>query len=350
MIAGPRFSPHAYQDTPLAPVLPVQPARLQQQSEYTSPYRPELTPVGRFHPIFRFSPDEAENAGIWNQLAGMFWWSEEYGIKPAAEVLLVHPRKTATDAGSRRLSGGTEGGYPLAVQQFVGAGRSLFFGFEETWRWRFREDELRFNEFWIQTVHYLARSHQSRVELRLDRQTPYRRGEPIKITVRFPDEMSPPGTESKVEVVAIRSPLKNIEGPAEIEKETLRLEKLEGSRAIYEGQLTRTPQGEYAFSLSAPLVPDPKPHARARVLPPPGEMEQLRMNRQDMEKAAEATHGRFYSLADFEQLVDDLPAGSRLSHHVPQPPLLLWNHFVVFALALGLLTSEWVLRKRKHML
>ena len=349
MIAGPRFSPRAYQDSPLAGVLPIQMTKSASESESNAAFRPQLTAVGRFHSIFRFSPDEGENASVWNHLAELYWSAKDYGIKPAAEVLLVHPTQRATDSGSRRLAGGSPGGFPLAVQQFVGAGRSMFFGFEETWRWRLREDEKRFNQFWIQTIRYLARSRLGRIELRVDRQAPYRRGEPIKVTVRFPDDKPPPEAETKVEVLATRSPLDKNQRLAELEPVTLRLSKLEGSRAIYEGQLNRTPEGDYHFVLGSPVVPDPKPHADARVLPPPGEMEQLRMNRQDMERAAEATHGRFYTLGDVEHLIDDVPAGSRLAHHVPQPPRQLWNHFLMFALALALLTTEWAIRKREHL-
>src|SRR5439155_16404425 len=110
------------------------------------------------------------------------------------------------------------------------------------------------------------------------------------------------------------------------------------------------PEGEYHFRLSAPIVPDPKPQAHCRVLPPPGEMDQLRMNQPDMKRAAEETRGRFYTLADADHLIDDLPPGTRVALSTPQPPRLLWNHVTMFALALGLLGTEWVLRKRKHLL
>src|SRR5262249_37094944 len=126
--------------------------------------------------------------------------------------------------------------------------------------------------------------------------------------------------------------------------------KVEGSRASYECLLTRTPEGEYRFLLTQPLEPDPKPRAEARVLPPPGEMEQLRMNQPDMERAALETHGKFYTLADAGRLPDELPAGTRIALSTPQPPWLLWNHFAMFGLALGLLGTEWVLRKRKYLL
>ena len=74
------------------------------------------------------------------------------------------------------------------------------------------------------------------------------------------------------------------------------------------------------------------------------------MNQPDMERAAEETHGRFYTLADADRLLDDLPAGTRIVVHTPQPPRLLWNDQLVFVLALGLLGTEWLLRKRKHLL
>src|SRR5262249_43930344 len=199
-------------------------------------YRPELTPMGRLHPIFRFSPDEHDNEEVWDHLREMFWYAEGYRTKPAAEVLAVHPKVRAEARAPGRDPGE---GHPLVVQQFVGSGRCLFFGFDETWRWRWREDELRFNQFWIQTVRYLARSRLGRIELRVDRQTPYRRGEPIKITVRFPDDKPPPEPETRVEVAATRSPVDKNQRPAELERVNGRLIKVEGRRPIYEGQVNR---------------------------------------------------------------------------------------------------------------
>jgi hypothetical protein len=232
----------------------------------------------------------------------------------------------------------------------------LFFGFSESWRWRWREDELRFNQFWMQTVRYLARSRLGRVDLRLDRQTPYRRGEPIRVTVRFPDDTPPPSPETEVKVLAERRPPRPPGAkPAAanvrpLETQTVQLARVEGSRATYEGLLTRTPEGEYQFQLTAPAVAGSRPHAEGRVLAPPGEMEHLRMNQPDLERAAEETHGRFYTLADAGRLPDELPAGTRVTLNAPGRPWLLWNHLLTFLLALLLLSSEWVLRKRKWLL
>jgi hypothetical protein len=351
MIAGERYAPHAYKDSPLRDVLPVDVTAEQQPDDepLTEGYRPELTPVGRMHPIFRFSPDERENDEIWGKLKELFWYSDGYAPKRAAEILAVHPTKAARgEKGAKPREG--EGGpdkHPLVLQQFVGAGRAMFFGFNETWRWGYREDQLRFNQFWIQTVRYLARSRLGRIDLRLDRQTPYRRGEPIKVTVRFPDDAPPPPADTDVKVVVERrQPGKGVE----TEVRTIQLAKVERSRAAYEQTLTTTPEGEYKFWLSSPAAPNPKPRAEGKVLAPPGEMERVRMAASEMKRAAEETHGEFYTLATADALVKDLPVGSRVTLNAPGPPWLVWNHALLFLVALLYLSTEWLMRKQQNLL
>jgi hypothetical protein len=357
MIAGERHAPAAYRDTPLRDVLPVDVTGERpgdaEEAPRTEGYRPVLTPVGRTHPVFRFSPDEKENDEIYDRLREMYWWADGVVPKRAAEVLAVHPSRRgargaergAPDAAADAAATAADG-VPLVVQQFVGAGRVLYLGFDETWRWGFREDQLRFNQFWVQAVRYLARSRVGRIELRVDRQTPYRRGEPIKLTVRFPDDTPPPPPETEVKVVVER----RVPGrPGEADVRTVQLNKVDGSRAAYEAVLTRTPEGEYKFWLSQPGAV-PKPRAEGRVLAPPGEMDRLRMNQEEMQLAAEETHGRFYTLADADRIPEDLPSGSRVTVRAPGPPFLLWNHAALFAVALLFLTSEWLLRKEKNLL
>jgi hypothetical protein len=347
-IAGERNSPQSFKDTPLADILPIQVTGGAGDADAIrrDGYRPQLTPVGRMHPIFRFSPDETENAAIWGRLAELFWFAEGYRLQPAAEVLAVHPRRRSAVP---KLGAPGDDRHPLVVQHFVGAGRCMFFAFDETWRWRLREDELHFNQFWIQTTKYLARSSLGGIRLGLNRSTPYRRGEPIQVTVRFPDDAPAPGPETAVKVVVERRPLR-AGAEAETEIETLQLVKLEGSRATFESIKTRTPEGDYRFWLSSPTVTGPKPRAECRVLPPPGEMEKLRMNQAEMERAAEQSKGHFYTLAEAKRLIDDLPVTARIALNTPGPPWLLWNHVGMFCLVVGLFAGEWVLRKRKHLL
>src|SRR5262249_52926735 len=143
VIGGPFFSPHAYKDTPLAEVLPIEPtldkAPLEPEAR-TQRLRLELTPVGKLHPLFRLAPDDRDNQALWSKVAPIFWFARGYRTRPLAEVLAVHPTQKAEFRDPNQDSR-----HPLVVQQFVGSGRCLFFGIDETWRWRFREDEYLFN-------------------------------------------------------------------------------------------------------------------------------------------------------------------------------------------------------------
>jgi hypothetical protein len=365
VIAGERFMPHAYRDTPLKEILPIDltggdAAGDRGGDPIAEGYQLELTPFGRLHPIFRFVPDEQENDKVWAGLKKMYWYAENYTPKRAAEVLAVHPTVRAVGKAEGAPRDAADH-HPLVVHHFVGAGRVLFLGFDETWRWGFRENQVYFNRFWIQSIHYLARGRTGRIELRLDRQAPYRRGEPIKVMVRFPEEAPAPDPKGEVKVVVER---RNPALAGDTEVRTVQLLKVlnsqpregepnkeeERSSRYYETLLTQTPEGEYRFWLSEPSVPNPKPHAEGRVLAPPGEMQRLRLAQQEMERAADDSGGKFYSIADAGRVVDEIPIGTRLTVNAHGPPFHMWNHFVLFLMALGLLTVEWIMRKQKNLL
>jgi hypothetical protein len=404
LIAGSQYMPHAYRDTPLATVMPIDIGKPPvEPDERTTGYNLEPTLAGRLHPIFRFVPDERENLAIWQKLAPMFWWSDNVRPKPLAEVLAVHPKMKAdantpfanpAPGGARTFRGDDR--HPLVVQQYLGGARSLFFGFDESWRWRFREDEVRFNQFWIQTVRYLARSKLTRTELRLDRQSKYQIGEPVKITVRFPDstamqggqgsDMRNPLAEGKGPdsperssdlkvVVTIEHQAKGADQQAETEIQTLQLAKIEGSWATYEGTLTKTREGEYRFWLSNPdvsaLQPNrKKPSAVATVVRPPGE-DSLRFNERELILAAAASRSKeelaamvaagrrepgYYTVATADQVLEDLSldtvaATGQLVPYSPRPPWPVWNLFLFsFLPVMMLLTAGWLLRKAVNLL
>ncbi len=358
-LGGVFHNPHQYKGTPLAEVMPVVPLVEKGPPDFwrVEKYQPQLTPAGKAHPIFRFTPDEGENRMILERLTPMFWYSSKYKTTPLAQVLAVHP---GVDSEVKNL-GADNNKLPLVVEQRVGDGRSMFFGFDETWRWR-KEDESKFNTFWIQTMRYLSRGRSTITTLRLDRQTPYRLGDTIKVTVNFP-ESTPGGTgkdpakrHDKVPVkVAVEFFPPDKADKAEPELHTLELAKDEKSWGTYEGQWQASREGKYRFRLSKPDVqqtqPDKKqPSAEAVVELPPGELDKLRLNYQELQKAADTTAGKFYTLAKADDLLDDLPQGPSIAISSQVPPTLLWNHWLAFVGVLFLITSEWVLRKFKHLL
>jgi hypothetical protein len=352
IIAGEQATPYRLFGSPLADLLPVVPSDAAPRDggppkpvALTETYRPKLTPIGQNHPLFRFVTDEAANARAWAGLKPMYWAAPGYKRKLSAEVLAVHPTRPA--------EGFPGENHPLALQQFVGSGRVIFFGFDETWRWRFRAGEEHFNQFWMQAMRVLSRSRVARAELRTDKQTAYRRDEPIRLTVRFPDDAPPPAADVAVKVSVERSPLKGADGSpvaGSADSQVVQLAKVEGTRATYQTLLTRTPEGEYRFYLTEPAATGTRPRAEAKVLPPPGERERLEMNRADLQRAAAESRGKFYALPDAGRVIDDLPDVARVPLNQPMPPIPLWNNLAAFALLLALFACEWLLRRRERLL
>ncbi|VTS03963.1 VWA domain-containing protein [Tuwongella immobilis] len=355
LLAGTQGNPRAYEQTPLAAVLPVTSEGIPPPLEANPldalganerEFRPELTPTGLGHPIFRFAPDDAENAQIWSNFPTLNWVARGYRRKLAAEVLAVHP-DLAPEVGTGTTN---DTRHPIVVQQFVGSGRVLFLGIDETWRWRYRKNERMYNQFWIQVLRAVSRNRLSKIDLRLDRQSDYRRDEPIRVMVRFPDDAPAPLDSQPVQVQVTRQPT----DPAaraiqERDTQLLTLAKREGTRATFESLLTRTPEGEYRFELVTPPTTTSRPAVTTRVLPPAGEMDELRMNRVEMERAAAESRGQFLTLADVDTLIDRLPEASPIPLNQPRPPWIIWNHSVIFALMLGLFGIEWLARKRLNL-
>ena len=134
--------PHAYKGTPLAEILPVIPGDRPAEDDFRDQkFHLKWTPSGRQHQIFKFTADEGESQNIW--------------LQPGPALLVVaglhgRPYRRGPGRASKPKSGQSRAGQDKTIRssssRFVGSGRTMFFGFDESWRWRFREDELRYND------------------------------------------------------------------------------------------------------------------------------------------------------------------------------------------------------------
>ena len=351
-LSGEQGTPTAYADTPLAEVLPVAPGdqpvatRPPEEQPITEGFRPRWTQTGKQHPLFLLSPDEAASGRAWNQFQELFWYAKGYRPKPLTRVLATHP--------TRRADGGAaDENHALIVQQFVGNGPVLFFGFDDTWRWRFRTDEENFDRFWMQTMRVLSRSRVRRPEVRVAPKTEFWRDEKVTIQVRFPVEAPAPAGAAPVRVTMTRGPVLKPDGtpaPGPTETNTLTLTRTPGPTVLFETTLARAAEGEYRFELADPEVQGTRPFATARVLPPMGERERTEMNRADLAAAANISGGGFYTLDRAADVFNDLKNLQRVPLNQPCPPVPLWNHPLLYVLLLSLLLSEWLLRKRERLL
>ena len=138
-----------------------------------------------------------------------------------------------------------------------------------------------------------AKSRVTRIELKTDKQTAYRRNEPIRVTVRFPDDAPAPPPEQAVKVQVARQadhscPAGRPRSATPRRRRVRRCPKVDGHAGPYEtllhphagGRVHVHPDRRLADHAGQP------PRAEARVLPPPGERDRLEMNRAELTRAA----------------------------------------------------------------
>ena len=99
-----------------------------------------MVPVGQ-HAITRLTSD-SDNAGVWSRLPPLAWANKFSGIKegPGIRILLETPR-----------------GEPLLVSGEYGAGRTLAFAGDSTYRWPLAGFGREHNRFWRQIILWLVK-------------------------------------------------------------------------------------------------------------------------------------------------------------------------------------------------
>ncbi len=330
-IAGPRYMPLAFRGTALEDLLPIRASTVRipvEQASLTEPIHLAPTELGLMNPGMQLGDSPAESSDIWDRLPDVYWAVEAPDLKPGARVLAERSDAVGPD------------GLPLPaiVMQYVGAGKVLFHGTDETWRWRYRVGDVFYSRYWIQTVRYLCRSKLSDsgtgADLVTDRRE-YQQGEPVTLRVRFDDPRRAPAADDGVTVVVEQQGR---------QLQRIKLRRSAAGQALFQATLPRPNVGEYHAWLAVPSMERVAPSADFRVVAPPGEFERIEMDAVALRRAAERTGGRFYTFDTAGRLLRDLPKGRQVPVE-SLPPTPLWNRWFVLLAFLGLLVTEWILRK-----
>ena len=336
-LAGPRFFPWLYQDNPdIAALLPIDigslPTDAKLPDAVTRGFVVRPTPLGLQNPAFQLGDTPAATEQIWNNLAPLYWLFPAEKLKPAAQVLAAGPNSPLPTPHSQ---------LPVICFQYFGAGRVEFLAVDSTWRWRIGAGDAFFARFWVQTIRFLARGklNQGRgAQLTTDRRE-YRRGEVAQLRARFLDpRLSPAGDEVSVVVDA-----------AGQDRRRVTLHRNAAAEGVFEAPVPDLADGQYEVLLAEPQVPGTPPATRFTVVAPLGEFARPEMDSAALSAAAETTHGKFYTIADADQLLAALPAGRRVPIE-NLPPIPIWNRWWLLTAFLSCLTLEWILRKRKGMM
>jgi hypothetical protein len=296
----------------------------------------ELTSAGSEDPIFQFSPDPAKNREILASLPGMYWHFPVTRAKPAATVLAQH--------GDPRMRNNF-GRHVLLATHFYGPGRTVFVGFDSTYRWRYL-DEAYFDGFWARLIDRVGRNKvlggRFPFTLAADKAS-YRAGDTVSLRAEYVNSGDvPPG------LTALAGELEVGDKPPI----ALPLEPAGDEPGVFKASLTASEPGLHTLRVAAGTEVDPEGGPRAatlefRVEPPRRELDRPTLNRALLDGMARASGGKVFTLAE----ANDLPTEFRIKHveRVLEYRQELWDAPILFGSVMLLLTLEWLLRKRYRM-
>ena len=336
VIAGQYDMPRSIAGTDFADLLPVELDRAgvsmldvptEREHRYT------LEDPGAPHEIVRLEQDAEVNRALWEDergLRGFYWHYPVRGAKAGAQVLLRHPVASIAGGGERD---------PLLVTGYFPSGRTLFLAVEATNRWRFRFGYRYYEAFWRNALRWLAlgrmRSGDRRFELESLR-TEYDISERVTLEARVLDEDFQPSEEPS-QAVILRTP--------DGEDVDLVLAGVEGRPGLYRGTFQPERPGRYVT-----LVESETGGERVRtefdVLLPSRENADPSPDPLLMERLAQLTGGIAASATDLTELEAAFPADQERREPVSSQLEDAWDRWATLLLALGLLSAEWLLRKR----
>jgi uncharacterized membrane protein len=288
------------------------------------------------HPLMRFYPEINRSLDAWKLFPGIIWSYPVREAIPASTVLLEH-----TDPALNQINGPR----PLLVSGQFGSGRTIFAGFDGTWRWRQagRNAEF-FNRFWLQTIRFLVEGRsvegKRRGTIETDRSR-YEVGDRIVVVARLVDQTFKPLSVPQVSGV--------LEAPSG-EKIPIILRPTPDQPGRFEALATARVTGRHLLRVELEdAAPGTKIETALSVVPPSLETARTWQDADLLKEIAAASQGAYFTVASAHDLVGRIP-DKRQTITVQGKPHSLWDTGMVLFLVASLLIAEWALRKRFKLL
>ena len=325
------FGPGGYAATPLAAVLPVRMAANERQRlddpvrtdvHLFTPLRMLPTPeIGLRHFALTLAGTPRENASVWAQLPPLDG-ANKLERKPAARVLAATPE-----------------GQPLLLEQLYGNGRVMAFAGDSTSRWWMRGHEAAHKRFWRQVILWLARKDES-LEGRVWVTLPQRRfsaGQQVQFSA---------GAESPTgEPVATAAYEAKVVLPDDTERRVQLVRSDQGMTGSF--RETRAP-GDYTVRVTATQDGQALGTAKARflVFEQNLELDNAVADATVLESLATMTGGQSLAAEELPKLLAHLTERTEDLKVRSETKKTLWDTWTLLLLVVGLLGTEWFLRKR----
>lgn len=338
------FGPGGHRET-LGDILPITPGRAERQM-LDAPMRADvhlagplaMIPAkgrGRRHPIVQLTTEDGNDA--WAELPALD------GANRLGDTLKPNAQVIATTDDDRRPQ-------PLLVVGQPGLGRSLAVAVDSTWRWVLAGQGEAHRRFWRQAVLWLAKKDDdptSRVYLDLAaRRVPAGSRLDVAAGVRFAADANPlTGNDQTIryEATVTRPGGSTAELP------------LPGGGVRTTGVYVETSEpGDYRVNVTAYRGEDPLGEAESRFLVPRRDLELERPGAEPdtlarLARATESDGGRTLTLEELPTLLNELAAKPPEERREVVARTTLYDKWPVLLVFAGLMTAEWLVRRKSGM-
>lgn len=326
------FARGGFAGTPVAEVLPVvvEPAAEAAEIEFAE-VRVLPTLFGQSHPAVQLADNPQENMARWRALPPLGVVNPLTRTKPGAATLL--------EGEAEEIDGNQ---VVLAYQRF-GSGKAIAFPVVDSWQWQMHHDipleDQTHETLWRQLLRWLVTDVEGQVRGRLehDRFAP---GEPVQLSARVFDDTYLAVNNARVSAV--------VAAPDGSTRE-LSLEWSVEVDGEYRAAFTAQVEGLHEIRIEAsrdgePLGADVVTGEAAELT---NEFFGAELNRGLLERLADETGGRYYTLEQAGELPEDIrfaQGGTTLTEVYD-----LWDMPILFLALVGLIGTEWSYRKMRRL-
>jgi hypothetical protein len=393
VIAGPRYMPHTFANTPLEHMLPAvfepgdhyvrAPVKGgDEKAEKTAPrgFKIALTPEGQRHAIMKQLDDREENSRLWRSMPKIYWRYPIGGTKVAATVLAYAAEPSNPSAAAdknpsaeelRKLRQLQRRRALISVQRYK-SGRVLFLSFDRTWRFRYRVGDTYHHRFWGQVLRW-ATGDKLPAGTRLVRlgtnKVRYGPEEQVKVEAKIFDHNFDPIAEADSKDIAVKifklsehAASKNApeRKPAKSDWEPVHEKKLspvKGMPGRFEAELGEVGDaygpGEYRVELHGAAVEkilkaeDKQDGVATRFHVAESTYDEQRHLAPDpaaAEEIARASNGKVVRPHEAAALTEPLGPGVEVRTDLRQSSL--WDTWPMLVIIVAAAAAEWILRKR----
>jgi uncharacterized membrane protein len=338
------FGPGGYVGTDLEPLIPVRMGG-KEDGFVKEPFQMRLTAEGGRHPALAGCEKFFIMAGAsklpTEALANMEFLNRSLGPAPGAGILAEH------------VTAKTPDGQPLpifAVGQ-AGRGRTAAFLAGPTWPWltvmQGAGRETPYHKLWGQTLRWLAGEEakfghaMEPLQAHMGRAF-YHNGETAILYARAMDASNQLTGEATIDAT--------VESPDGKSSQTLTVSAQNDQAGSYQARWRPEVSGQYKVQVKGRLGDRDLGQVELQfaVGKPNQEFDRLDLNEPLLRRIAEKSGGRYVTLADAQQLIRELRSSERSRRKLTE--LSLFNLPLFFLLFIGLVTTEWILRKRQELL